>query len=92
VRGLDKRFGAVVARRCLDAGHRRGQKVSLMGANGAAKPPSSNMVTGYLKPTTARFRSMGSISAGGHRETSAAWHLALVPDSQLFMSSPRPKI
>ena len=50
VRGLDKRFGAVVAADALTIDIPAGQKVSLIGANGAGKTTFVNMVTGYLQP------------------------------------------
>jgi branched-chain amino acid transport system ATP-binding protein len=50
VRGIDKRFGAVVAADALTLDIPAGQKVSLIGANGAGKTTFVNMVTGYLKP------------------------------------------
>jgi branched-chain amino acid transport system ATP-binding protein len=50
VHGLDKRFGAVVAADALSINIAPGQKVSLIGANGAGKTTFVNMVTGYLKP------------------------------------------
>jgi branched-chain amino acid transport system ATP-binding protein len=50
VRKLDKRFGAVVAADALSIDIAAGQKVSLIGANGAGKTTFVNMVTGYLKP------------------------------------------
>jgi branched-chain amino acid transport system ATP-binding protein len=59
VRGLDKRFGAVVAADALSIDIAPGQKVSLIGANGAGKTTFVNMVTGYLKPDS------GSIALGG---------------------------
>ena len=59
VRGLDKRFGAVVAADALSLDIAPGQKVSLIGANGAGKTTFVNMVTGYLKPDS------GSIALDG---------------------------
>ena len=59
VRGLDKRFGAVVAADALSIDIAAGQKVSLIGANGAGKTTFVNMVTGYLRPDS------GSISLDG---------------------------
>jgi branched-chain amino acid transport system ATP-binding protein len=59
VRGLDKRFGAVVAADALSLDIPAGQKVSLIGANGAGKTTFVNMVTGYLKPDS------GSIELDG---------------------------
>src|SRR5947209_3551258 len=50
VRGLEKRFDAVVAAGALSLDIAAGQKVSLIGANGAGKTTFVNMVTGYLKP------------------------------------------
>jgi branched-chain amino acid transport system ATP-binding protein len=59
VRGLEKRFGAVVAAEALSLDLIAGQKVSLIGANGAGKTTFVNMVTGYLKPDS------GSIALDG---------------------------
>ena len=59
VRGLGKRFGAVVAADALSIDIAAGQKVSLIGANGAGKTTFVNMVTGYLKPDS------GSIALDG---------------------------
>ena len=59
VRGLDKRFGAVVAADALNLDIAPGQKVSLIGANGAGKTTFVNMVTGYTKPDS------GSIALDG---------------------------
>jgi branched-chain amino acid transport system ATP-binding protein len=57
--GLEKRFGAVVAADALSIDIAAGQKVSLIGANGAGKTTFVNMVTGYLKPDS------GSIALDG---------------------------
>ena len=59
VRGLDKRFGAVIAADALSIEIAAGQKVSLIGANGAGKTTFVNMVTGYIKPDS------GSIALDG---------------------------
>jgi branched-chain amino acid transport system ATP-binding protein len=50
VRGLCKRFGAVVAADDITIDIAPGQRISLIGANGAGKTTFINMVTGYLKP------------------------------------------
>ena len=50
VRGLSKRFGAVVAADAINLDVAVGQKMSLIGANGAGKTTFINMVTGYLRP------------------------------------------
>jgi branched-chain amino acid transport system ATP-binding protein len=59
VRGLEKRFGAVVAADALTLDIGDGQRVSLIGANGAGKTTFVNMVTGYLRPDS------GSIALDG---------------------------
>lgn len=59
VRGLEKRFGAVVAADALNLDIAAGKKVSLIGANGAGKTTFVNMVTGYLEPDS------GSIELDG---------------------------
>jgi branched-chain amino acid transport system ATP-binding protein len=48
--GLEKRFGAVVAATevCLEV--IAGERVSLIGSNGAGKTTFVNMITGYIKP------------------------------------------
>jgi len=49
-RGVNKRFGAVVAAADLQLGLAAGERVSLIGSNGAGKTTFVNMITGYLKP------------------------------------------
>ncbi len=50
--GLNRSFGAVVAAAdvCIDIA--AGERVCLIGSNGAGKTTFVNMVTGYLKPTS----------------------------------------
>ena len=48
--GLEKRFGAVVAASNITLRIRAGERVSLIGSNGAGKTTFVNMITGYLKP------------------------------------------
>jgi branched-chain amino acid transport system ATP-binding protein len=60
VRGLEKRFGAVVAADNISIDIPAGQKVSLIGANGAGKTTFVNMVTGYIKPDNGRIDLDGS--------------------------------
>ncbi len=60
VRGLEKRFGAVVAADNINIDIPAGQKVSLIGANGAGKTTFVNMVTGYIKPDSGQIDLDGS--------------------------------
>ena len=49
-RGVNKRFDAVVAAADLQLSLAAGERVSLIGSNGAGKTTFVNMITGYLKP------------------------------------------
>ena len=49
-RHLQKQFGAVVAAHDLCVDIKVGERVSLIGSNGAGKTTFVNMITGYLKP------------------------------------------
>ncbi|MEM1048344.1 MAG: ABC transporter ATP-binding protein [Pseudomonadota bacterium] len=51
-RGLNKSFGAVVAAADINVDVPTGERLSLIGANGAGKTTFVNLVTGYLKPDT----------------------------------------
>jgi branched-chain amino acid transport system ATP-binding protein len=53
--GLEKRFGAVVAAADIHVGIHAGERVSLIGSNGAGKTTFVNMITGYLKPDAGRI-------------------------------------
>ena len=48
--GIEKRFGAVVAASEINIHIPVGQRVSLIGSNGAGKTTFVNMITGYMKP------------------------------------------
>ena len=53
--GLHKRFGAVVAAADIAIAIDAGERVSLIGSNGAGKTTFVNMITGYLKPDAGRI-------------------------------------
>ena len=57
--GLEKRFGAVVAASAINIGIAKGERVSLIGSNGAGKTTFVNMVTGYLKPDAGQITLAG---------------------------------
>ncbi len=54
-RGVEKRFGAVAAADDVNVAVPRGEKLSLIGANGAGKTTFMNIVTGYMKPDAGRI-------------------------------------
>ena len=60
VRGLQKRVGAVVAADNVSIDIPAGQKLCLIGANGAGKTTFVNMVTGYMKPDSGAIELDGS--------------------------------
>jgi branched-chain amino acid transport system ATP-binding protein len=53
---VSKRFGAVVAAADISLAVAGGERVSLIGSNGAGKTTFVNMVTGYLKPDAGQIR------------------------------------
>ena len=53
--GIEKRFGAVIAADNLQVRIGTGERVSLIGSNGAGKTTFVNMITGYLKPDAGRI-------------------------------------
>ena len=53
--GIGKRFGAVVAAADITIRIAAGERVSLIGSNGAGKTTFVNMITGYLKPDAGRI-------------------------------------
>ncbi len=59
VRGLAKRFGAVVAADDIHLSVPAGQRLSVIGSNGAGKTTFVNIVTGYLKPDAGRIELQG---------------------------------
>ena len=56
--GLNKQFGAVVAAQDVNVRVKTGERVSLIGSNGAGKTTFVNMITGYVRPDS------GSIALG----------------------------
>jgi branched-chain amino acid transport system ATP-binding protein len=57
--GVGKRFGAVVAAADINLAIHAGERVSLIGSNGAGKTSFVNMITGYLKPDAGHIRLEG---------------------------------
>ena len=51
-RGLQRSFGAVVAAADVNIDVAAGERLCLIGSNGAGKTTFVNMITGYLKPTS----------------------------------------
>lgn len=58
-RGLNKTFGAVVAAQDIHISIRSGERVSLIGSNGAGKTTFVNMITGYIKPDSGEIQLAG---------------------------------
>ena len=54
-RGLNRSFGAVVAAADISIDISAGERLCLIGSNGAGKTTFVNMITGYLKPTSGQI-------------------------------------
>jgi branched-chain amino acid transport system ATP-binding protein len=65
-RGLALRFGGIVAADGIDFDLRSGERLAVIGANGAGKTTFINMVTGYIKPTSGEIRFEGAEITGLH--------------------------
>lgn len=55
-RGLSLKFGGVVAADGIDFDLQAGERLAVIGANGAGKTTFINMVTGYIKPSSGTIR------------------------------------
>ncbi len=62
--GIQKRFGAVVAAADINLVVPAGQRVSLIGSNGAGKTTFVNMLTGYIRPDAGLILVHGDSIAG----------------------------
>lgn len=79
-RGIQKRFGAVVAASDLNIDVSTGEKVSLIGSNGAGKTTFVNMITGYIKPDEGQIMLHGENIAGLEPRRIARMGVARLPD------------
>ena len=59
-RGLTLKFGGVVAADGIDFDLHAGERLAVIGANGAGKTTFINMVTGYIKPNAGVIRFGGT--------------------------------
>ena len=62
--GLQKSFGAIVAAKDISVIAQRGERLGLIGNNGAGKTTFVNLVTGYLRPDAGRIVIDGQDIAG----------------------------
>jgi ABC-2 type transport system ATP-binding protein len=76
-RGLSKRFGATVALQSLDLDVAAGEVVCLLGANGAGKSTTLNLLLGFLRPDSGEARVAGALP--GTREARRA--IGYVPEA-----------
>ena len=65
-RGLTLAFGGVVAAASIDFDLKAGERLAVIGANGAGKTTFINMVTGYIKPTAGTVTFAGTDITGMH--------------------------
>ena len=59
VRALNKSFGSVIAASNIEVAVEEGERIGMIGANGAGKTTFVNLVTGYLKPTSGSIGLLG---------------------------------
>jgi branched-chain amino acid transport system ATP-binding protein len=64
--GLTLKFGGVVAADGIDFQLQAGERLAVIGANGAGKTTFINMVTGYIKPSAGEIRFDGADVTGLH--------------------------
>jgi len=64
--GLTLKFGGVVAADGIDFQLQAGERLAVIGANGAGKTTFINMVTGYIKPSAGQIRFDGADVTGLH--------------------------
>lgn len=65
-RGLTLKFGGVVAAEAIDFDLQAGERLAVIGANGAGKTTFINMVTGYIKPSAGQIHLDGEEITGLH--------------------------
>ena len=65
-RGLTLNFGGVVAADGIDFDLQAGERLAVIGANGAGKTTFINMVTGYIRPSAGRIHFDGQDITGLH--------------------------
>jgi branched-chain amino acid transport system permease protein len=63
-RGLERRFGGIIAVSGLDIELRRGRIIGLIGPNGAGKTTAFNLLTGFLRPDAGAVLLKGTAIAG----------------------------
>ena len=63
-RNIEKKFGAVVAASDINIDIPHGQKLSLIGSNGAGKTTFVNMLTGFIKPDSGQIMLHGEDITG----------------------------
>ena len=87
MRGVTKRFGALVANDAVDLTLQRGEIHALLGENGAGKTTLMNMLFGLLSPDAGEIQIRGERveldsprDALGHRVGMVHQHFMLVPD------------
>ncbi len=82
VRGVSKRFGALVALDGVDLDIARGEIFALLGPNGAGKTTLISIVAGLLRATAGEVRVLGKDVVADYRETRRA--IGLVPQELNF--------
>lgn len=82
VEGLQVRYGAIEAVKCLDLQINEGERVTLIGANGAGKTSSLKALTGLLPAAQGEIRFAGRSILGQAPDQLLRQGIAMVPEGR----------
>ncbi|MCF5053977.1 ATP-binding cassette domain-containing protein [Pseudomonas syringae] len=82
VAGLQVRYGAIAAVKCLDLQINEGERVTLIGANGAGKTSSLKALTGLLPAAKGEIRFAGRSIRGQAPDQLLRQGIAMVPEGR----------
>lgn len=91
VKGLERRYGGLIAVNNVDFTIRAGAITGLIGPNGAGKSTTFNLTTGHVRPTAGKVFFLGEDVTGiaprdvaGKRIARSFQHVKLVPDMNVL--------
>lgn len=82
IEGLEVSYGAIVALRGVDLTVKKGEIVTLIGANGAGKSTTMNTVMGLIRPKRGKITYMGEDITGANTKDIVGKGMVLVPEGR----------